>query len=150
MRVCVFVFMNVFLLKCATFLLGCFESYIFIAIHYYYYYYCYSNRWENLQWFCASVIYRILCLCLCIWMYRSSDSCLCFKAATHNKFNIIFNIVHKIQNASSYSIYKSCFKDLTKHNLIASKPNQFTLSLLPPFFVYVNSIMHALDLLCNC
>lgn len=131
MQVCVWVFMNVFLLHFAMVLLGCFVSYIFIAI--YYCCYCYSNRWEDLLWFDAAGVYVLcaLCLCLCIRMYRSSDSCSCFKAAQHStqrtsiwylysKLNITFNIVHKIQNAASYSIYESCSKELSEHSLMAT------------------------------
>lgn len=65
MSLCVRIFMNVFLLKCAMFLLGCVVAYIFIAI--YDCCYCYSNQWENLPWFDASGVYVLCIICLMFW-----------------------------------------------------------------------------------
>lgn len=106
MSLCVRIFMNVFLLKCAMFLLGCVVAYIFIAI--YDCCYCYSNQWENLPWFDASGVY-VLCIMSHVLRQHST---------AHSKLNIVFNIVHKIQNAFSYSIYESCFRELPKHSLM--------------------------------
>lgn len=88
--------------------------------------------------------------CLCVVHYMSHV--LRQHSTTHSKLNIVFNIVHKIQNAFSYSIYESCFRELPKHSLMLSISNQFALSLPSSCFVYANSIiMHAVSksLLCK-